>query len=104
MFLIYSVRFLLLNKEYSNTVPVVLSVWLFGITLPVNRDAIAADSMIVDQCIGNRSCTSFRKREVVLGGTGLPVGVRHDVHASSCISFEVFSCIVYANLLSSVNR
>jgi len=57
----YSVSVVLLNKEYCYTVPVVFCIGLFGVTLPVNGNTIAADSVFVDQCIGNRFCTFLRK-------------------------------------------
>ncbi len=60
----------LVYKEDSNTVPVVFCIRLFGVTLPVDSDAVAVDAIVVGQCIGNGSCTFSESAKLY---SGVPV-------------------------------
>ena len=103
MFFIVICLVCLVYKEDSNTVPVIFSIRLFGVTLPVDGDAIAVDAIVVCECIGNGSCAFFREREVVCRCTGLSIGVSYDVHLGIRVSLHIFSCVVYADLLTLVD-
>ena len=94
--LIHSI--LLRSSHDNHAVPVVLAVRLLVRALPLDRDLVRRNAILVDQLLRNGSCTLLRLTHVVGRSTGLLVSITNNLDRSVVLLHEL-RCVVNIDLL-----